>query len=164
MTAEDTADQAASVAKENGQPRPIHWPSLKPSNEARDEWNSLRIWVEHLRVRFPNAIRLPDCWWRHNDLVEVLAALRDHERASYHPTASATGPVEWQRALRDMETRIDIWIKRFNCTVPGRRHELLPVPVPTEPAGWQDFVEEDLQRRQCAGDNSSESPTCSPSK
>ena len=162
MSAEDTADQAATVAKDSP-PHPIHWPSLKPSDEARDEWNSLRAWVEHLRVRFPNAIRLPDCWWRHNDLVEVLAALRDYESASYHPSASATGPVEWQRALRDMETRIDIWIKRFNCTVAERGHEVV-TPTTHEPAGWQDFVEEDVQRRQLAREEQPESPTSSPSR
>lgn len=162
MPAEDTTDQAAAVAKDN-QPHPIHWPSLKPSEETRDEWNSLRAWVEQLRARFPNAIRLPDCWWQHNDLVEVLAALRDHERASFHPSTSATGPVEWQRALRDVETRIDVWIKRFTCTVAGRGHEP-PHPLPDEPAGWREFIDNDLQRRQRADEDSSESPTCSPSK
>ena len=100
-------------------PRPVHWPNLKPE-EAIEEWNELCGWVERLRVRFPNAIRLPDCWWRHNDLVEVLAALRDFERVCFSDTAPATAPVEWQRALRDMEIRIEIRIKRFTCAVDAR--------------------------------------------
>jgi len=43
---------------------------------------------------------IPRCWWRHNGHVEALAALRDHERISYSPTAPATAPMDWLRALR----------------------------------------------------------------
>ncbi|HZC51167.1 MAG TPA: hypothetical protein VE441_01530 [Mycobacterium sp.] len=135
-------------------PRPVHWPDLT-SEEAVEEWNELRLWVERLRVRFPNAIRLPDCWWRHNDLVEVLAGLRDFERVCFGETAPATAPVEWQRALRDMETRIEIWIKRFTCSVPGRGHDPLELRE-AKPPGWDEFVEADAQRRR-------ESPTPTPS-
>jgi hypothetical protein len=135
-------------------PTPIWWPGLKPE-ETRQEWEDLRRWVGQLRVRFPNAIRLPDCWWRHNDLVEVLAALRDFERACFTPSSPATAAVEWQCALRDMEIRIEIWIKRLACSVPGRGHDL-PARDDATPAGWDEFVEQDVQRRR-------ESPTPMPS-
>lgn len=126
--------------------QPISWPALT-SEEAAEEWKALRIWVSTLMTRFPNAIRLPECWWQHNDLVEVLAALRDHERACFASSAPATAAVEWQRALRDMEPRIDVWIKRFSCNVPGRPHGT-PRDVGPAPAGWTDFVEDDVQRRR----------------
>jgi hypothetical protein len=127
-------------------PHPIHWPSLT-AEEAEHEWDELRHWVERLRARFPNLTRLPDCWWQHNDLVEVLAALRDYERASFSPTAPATAAVEWQRALRDMEIRIEIWIKRFTCTVPGRGHTF-PDPIDVTPDGWGEHVRRDVYRRR----------------
>jgi hypothetical protein len=69
---------------------PIHWPTLT-AEEAELEWPALRDWVEQLFVRFPNCSRVPACWWRHNDLVELFSALRDHERASFASGASASG-------------------------------------------------------------------------
>jgi hypothetical protein len=139
-------------------PRPVYWPALTP-DEAPGEWAALRRWVALLAARYPNAFRLPECWWRHNDLVEVLAALRDCERACYAPTASATGPVEWQRALRDMEIRLEIWSKRLTCTVLGRGHE----PIAWErtavtPAGWHEFVDDDVAHRIAAANRAPTEP------
>ena len=128
--------------------QPISWPALT-SEEAAEEWDGLRMWVTTLMVRFPNAIRLPDCWWQHNDLVEVLVALRDFERACFSSSAPGTAAVEWQRAMRDMEMRMDVWIKRFSCNVPGREHGTAR-EIAAVPAGWEDFVEGDVQRRRRA--------------
>lgn len=134
-----------SASAPSGVPEPIHWPSLT-SQEAETEWDALRRWVEQLRVRFPNAVRLPECWWQHNDLVEILSALRDHERLCYAPSSSA-GPVDWHRALRDAEARMDVWTKRFTCSVPGRGHDV-PEPSDAKPSGWEDFVTSDVNRRR----------------
>jgi hypothetical protein len=141
------------VSQRHDPPRPVYWPDLR-AEEANGEWDDLRVWVAQLRTRFPNVVRLPDCWWRHNDLVEVLAALRDYERASFAPASSATAPVEWHRALRDMEMRIEIWIKRFTCSVPGRGHAP-PDCGDVVPPGWQEFIDADVDRRR-------ESPACDP--
>jgi hypothetical protein len=127
-------------------PRPISWPALTPE-EATEEWPALRQWVEQLVHRFPNITRLPDCWWRHNDLVEALSALRDYEHACFATTAPAAGPVEWQRALRDIEARIEVWTKRFTCTVPGRGHD--PADATSDPVdSWTRFIEADVNRRR----------------
>lgn len=126
--------------------RPVFWPAMTQS-EAREEWDGLRCWVEQLWRRFPNLTRIPDCWWRHNDLVEVLAALRDYERGCYGPSASATAAVEWHRSLRDMEIRIEIWIKRFTCNVTGRGHTAVPPDDHAMPDGWSEFVQADVARR-----------------
>lgn len=136
----------AATRRRGSQPAPVHWPSLK-ADEAAEEWDALREWVERLRVRFPHALRLPDCWWQHNDLVEILAALRDCERACYAATSAATGPIEWHRALRDVEPRVEAWTKRFGCAVTGRGHESVSQPA-SEPPGWQQHVEADINRRQ----------------
>lgn len=124
---------------------PVHWPSLS-GEEAPAEWDALRRWVTRLRVRYPNQVRLPDCWWQHSDLVEALAALRDHERASYAATAPPTGAVEWHRALRDITALTDAWTKRFSCTVTDRGHQP-PTVTDAEPDGWHDWVRADATRR-----------------
>jgi hypothetical protein len=127
-------------------PRPIAWISLTP-DEAAEEWDSLREWVTNIRDRFPNMTRLPDCWYRHNELVEALSALRDHERACFAPNSHASGPVEWHRAFREMEARMETWVKRFTCNVPGRGHDV-PGSADGEAASWNEFVEADVARRR----------------
>lgn len=148
------------------QQHPIFWPALR-AEEAKREWDALRRWVEQLRIRYPNLVRLPECWWRHNDLVEVLSALRDHERACFNPLAPATAAVEWQRALRDMEIRMEIWIKRFTCNVPGRCHETQVSSEDVLPDGWMEHVTRDVARRRRPDEPSTdepESPTPDPSQ
>jgi hypothetical protein len=149
-------------------PHPIFWPALS-AEEAREEWDELRAWVNLLRARFPNLTRIPECWWRHNDLVELLVALRDYERACFSPTAPATAGIEWHRALRDMEIRMELWVKKLACGVAGRGHG---EPMNLEegaPNGWHEFVDRDVERRSIERDPDgedvaeSQSPTPSPS-
>jgi hypothetical protein len=118
-----------------------------PADEAKAEWESLRGWVENFRSRFPHSVKIPNCWYLHSDLVEALSALRDYERSSFSSTAPPTAAVEWHRAFRDMESRMEGWIKRFTCTVPGRGHT--PAPVnDLPPEGWDDFVRDDAAARR----------------
>lgn len=153
MSESDIADAREDLYKERRVGAParrgaVYWPILT-DEEALEEWQRLRIWVELLRARFPNSLRLPDCWWQHNDLVEALSALRDHERASYAPEAPGTGPVDFHRALRDLEARIDTWIKRFTCTMPGRGHRPLDADL-TQPIGWDEHLATDSATRPVA--------------
>jgi hypothetical protein len=169
------AAQLVALAQELGDdrlaagadPHPIFWPGLTP-DEAQGAWVDLLHWVEQLRLRYPNMTRLPECWWRHNDLVEVLSALRDYERASFDTGARLAAAVEWQRALRDMEIRMEIWIRRFSCSVPGRGHENQNDHTNVVPDGWTDFVRRDIERRTAAQEPSASggmaSPTRSPSQ
>ncbi len=131
---------------------PIYWPTREPE-QAEFDWPSLAEWVHRLQARFPHmTARIPDCWYRHNDLVEALLALRDHERISYATTAPASAAVEWHRAFRDMEARWDSWVKRFTCTVPGKGHPP-PDHDPWKPdAEFARFVNADLDRRRVAPD------------
>jgi hypothetical protein len=131
---------------------PVYWPTREPER-AEWDWPSLAQWVARLRARFPHmTARIPDCWYLHNDLVEALLALRDHERVSYASTAPGAAAVEWHRAFRDMEARWDSWIKRYTCTVPGKGHP--PTFDASNPQGFAEFVKADLARRQAAGADS----------
>lgn len=138
--------RADSFNDHDDSPSPIWWPALT-AEEAEAEWNPLRRWVHELRIRFPNGLRIPDCWWRHNDLVEALSALRDYERACFSPTAPATAAVEWHRAFRDMSSCMEMWIKRFTCFVADRGHDV-PTPNHNAPDGWAEFVAADVQARR----------------
>jgi hypothetical protein len=143
-----TASQsdAEAEAEVNESTAPVLWSTLIAS-EAAEEWAKLRIWVAAWQERFPHALRMPPCWWQHNDLVELLAALRDHERASYGASASPAAAVDWHRAFRELEMRMETWIKRFGCTVPGREHA-----VPIDEDGWRAFVAADVQARTPTAD------------
>ncbi len=134
---------------------PIYWPTRDP-DQVEFDWPSLAEWVNRLRARFPHmTARIPDCWYRHNDLVEALLALRDHERVSYSSTAPASAAVEWHRAFRDMEGRWDNWIKRFTCTVPGKGHPPLDLAAREPDDDFVAFVKADLARRTGDGDDPS---------
>lgn len=140
---------ALAVARDASQDEhsaPVHWWSLKPK-DAAEEWPALFEWVELLRQRYPNTTRLPDCWWQHNDLVEALSALRDMEHACFGPKAPASGPTEWQRAFRDIEQRLEVWVRRLPCSVTGRGHESVRAPR-SLPAGWDEFVGNDVGERR----------------
>jgi hypothetical protein len=126
---------------------PIYWPT-RDREQAEFDWPALAAWVHRLRERFPHmTARIPDCWYRHNDLVEALLALRDHERVSYSSTAPASAAVEWHRAFRDMESRWEAWVKRFTCTVPGRGHQDIDLGAGEQDSEFAAFVKADLARR-----------------
>ena len=125
---------------------PTHWPSL-PSADAAAEWDELRAWVEALQGRFAHLDHhvVPRCWWRHNDHVEALAALRDHERSSFAPTAPATAPLDWFRALRDIAALLKTWTADLGC---GAAHTEPPTPLRAVDDGeWDRFVTGDVARR-----------------
>lgn len=93
---------------------PVHWPSL-PADDIGDEMRALNEWVTRLQHRFREMVRLPACWYRHNGLVELLSALRDHERTSYADTAAPTSAVGWHMAFRDVEARLRVWVADLRC-------------------------------------------------
>ena len=127
-------------------PSATHWPSLS-SDDATTEWEELRDWVEQLQRRFAHLDHhvIPPCWWRHNEHVEALAALRDHERVSFLTSAPATAPVDWMRALRDVTALLRSWTAENPCgathqdTPARRRHDSYD--------GWDEHIETDIERR-----------------
>ena len=136
------SDPADAGTDDDRTTSPISWPTLT-ADEAELEWPALRSWVDQLLARFPHLARVPPCWWRHNDLVELFSALRDHERASFAPSASAMAAMEWHRAVREVELRAETWIRRFTCAIPGRDHA-----ASTDPDAWRAFVDADVQARR----------------
>ncbi len=107
-------------------PTPTHWPHSRQPTPS--EWEELRAWVEELCGRFAHLDHhvIPRCWWRHNEHVEALAALRDHERSSFSDTAPATAPLDWFRALRDIAALLRAWTAEPGC---GATHQPPPAAL-----------------------------------
>lgn len=128
---------------------PTYWPSLTPT-QAERAWDDLRDWVEQLVDRFSLDPRIvPPCWFRHNAMVEALVALRDHEQASYAPSATKTQAIDWLRALREVEYRLTECAGRTQCSVTEHRADQ-PRLWHTAESDWQDFVSRDLDARDIA--------------
>lgn len=91
---------------------------------------------------------IPRCWWRHNGHVEALAALRDHERISYSPTAPATAPMDWLRALRDTSALVGSWTADLACSA---THQDPPARLRhNDQDAWETHVTGDVGRRRQA--------------
>ena len=123
-----------------------HWPSIKAA-DAEAEWTDLHTWVEELQDRFDHLDHhvIPACWWRHNEHVEALAALRSHERASFSEEASGTAPMEWLRALRDVTALLRSWTAELACS---SAHQSPPRPPRSlNRDEWRSHVERDGARR-----------------
>lgn|GEM_PF-720624 len=124
----------------------VYWPGIPPE-DSPGRWRELREWVEGLQQRFEFIDHhvVPDCWWRHNQHVEALSALRNHEQASFSEMAPPTAAVDWFRALRDMAAMLKQWNGEGGC---GREHENHMHRVMTvDENAWQRHVQADTDRR-----------------
>jgi hypothetical protein len=127
-------------------PSATHWPSVPP-HAARQQWESLRGWVDRLRQRFECLDHhvIPDCWWLHNQHVEALAALRDHESVSYALLAPATSPMDWIRAVRDTAALLRSWTSDMAC---GSSHQpRIANQSRFDQDAWEDHLHRDIARR-----------------
>ncbi|WP_347351228.1 hypothetical protein [Intrasporangium sp.] len=119
---------------------PLHWPSLT-TRERDTALAVLREWVRHLTGRFGLDARvIPPCWDRHPPLVEVLSALRDHERGCYADSAAPTAGVEFIRALYDVKRILTDAVARTGCTAGEHREDRawgIHAPAPIGTAGTQ---------------------------
>jgi hypothetical protein len=121
-------------------PIATYWPGLAVGAGAGRAWEELRRWVDQLRSRFPPLDHhvIPTCWWRHNEHVELLVALRDHERCGFAETSPATAPIDWFRALRDAASMLSSWTSETGCS--AAQHVAPPSASGGEPTDWGDFV------------------------
>ena len=127
-------------------PAATHWSDI-PAADVPEHWDELRAWVEQLQERFAHLDHhvIPRCWWRHNEHVEALSALRDHELVSFAETAPATAPVDWLRAMRDITALLRSWTGELSC---GAEHKDAPaLPKPATEEEWETFVQTDVELR-----------------
>lgn len=91
--------------------RPINW-FLLTANEAYAQWHALDHWVKRLlrdSYGLPPTV-VPPFWYRHDELVWELSALRQHWLNSYDPEGSPSGPSGWHRDFADSRNRLREWV------------------------------------------------------
>ncbi len=113
---------------------PVHWPRLD-AETAREKMIELWEWVQAFQARFPEMMRLPQCWPHHNGLVELLQALADYERGSFFSQAPPTAAVSWHLMVRDVEARMRTFVTDLPCrdAPAGEAHK---ASAPT--LGWRE--------------------------
>jgi hypothetical protein len=125
---------------------PVMWDVLSPEGAA-EQWRMLRAWVSWFRTRFGFDHRVvPPCWYRHDALVELLSALRDHWRAAYDPLNSPTAASEWHRVLVQLEPRLREWAARTGCTPTEHRPDVLQA-YSDDRVEWEQHLRDDIARR-----------------
>ena len=93
---------------------PVHWPSVDVEDSA-NRMVELWVWVQQFQRRFPEMVRLPDCWPHHNSLVELLQSIADYERGAFLDDAPPTAAVGWHLVVRDIEQRLRGWLSELPC-------------------------------------------------
>jgi len=68
--------------------------------------NELRAWVAWLINRYRLALKIPDCWYQHGQLVEEFTALWYAWRTAWLTPASGWDPTRWHHDLASMLQRI----------------------------------------------------------
>jgi hypothetical protein len=126
---------------------PTYWPALS-REEAFEEWEYLRAWVEALVARYDHLSPevIPPCWYRHPGHAEALASLADFQRACYGHSALPTDAVRWHRAFRDIEERLRAWTTAAGCT-PADGHKPRAPRPPIDEEDWSAFVAEETSSR-----------------
>lgn len=126
---------------------PTFWPDLALA-DLETQWTELRQWVEALVTRYPHLITqkaVPACWFRHNELVEALVALRDHERVTFSESSPGTAPAAWHQVFALIEARLREWTAVAGCLSSHREpHVVMRIPSDAEWAAW---VEHDKTTR-----------------
>jgi hypothetical protein len=78
----------------------ISWDALD-AERLREAWADLEVWVDKLRSDY-SAVKLPDCWPRHPDLVAELIAFRARWRDIYAAPEGDGDPkdaIQWHESL-----------------------------------------------------------------
>ena len=83
---------------------------------APQAWRALSGWVSWFvaTYRLTTSV-VPDCWWRHPELVAELYALQKAELASYTPTDPGFGPLGFHERLPLAIERLRLETRTIGC-------------------------------------------------
>jgi hypothetical protein len=117
---------AGRPAGGSGGERAIWWPDLPAGQQRTAALRQLGAWVDDvLRGRHPDLVTdsLQACWYRHDDVLDELAALHTAWQAAYRGTAApATAAIEWHdRWLPGCMARCKAAIKARPCDKDGHQ-------------------------------------------
>ena len=114
---EITAQLFRSALNASVSPRGVtrRWRELTPE-QARDVWSALTEWVRWLVATYQLTTSVvPDCWWRHPEIVAELYALQRAELASYTAEDPGFGPLAFHERLPHAVERLRMHTRTAGC-------------------------------------------------
>lgn len=96
-------------------------------------WKALAGWVSWFvaTYRLTTSV-VPDCWWRHPELVAELYALQKAEVASFTPTDPGFGPLGFHERLPLAIERLRLETRTIGCVGLQAHREASPRLLPTD--------------------------------
>lgn len=109
----------------------VNWREVE-GQERIDASRALVEWVqEWLIPRYSIKARtIPDCWWKHGDLIEELSALHTAWRVAFDPADAGYGPIGWHERLAAALSRNTM---RARCEGSHRADLARSMPEVSEP-------------------------------
>ena len=138
-------ERAERQAAQTRGERAIWWPDLPAGQERTAALRLLRAWVDDvLRGHHPELVNdsLQACWYRHDDVLDELTALRAAWYAAYRGAAApATAAIEWHdRWLPGCMARCKAAIKARPCDIDGHQSPL-KTEASYDPAAFKESTE-----------------------
>ncbi|KRE72659.1 hypothetical protein [Arthrobacter sp. Soil762] len=91
------------------------WREMTPT-QAASVWGALAAWVRWLVATYQLTTSVvPDCWWRHSEIVAELYALQRAELASYASDDSGFGPLAFHERLPHAIERLRTHTRTAGC-------------------------------------------------
>lgn len=144
-----TAELFRSAFRPPGRPSngTVRWREMDP-RQAASVWRSLAAWVRWFVATYQLTTSVvPDCWWRHSEIVAELYALQRAELASYTADDSGFGPLAFHERLPHAVERLRIHTRTAGCV--GLQLHKEPVARVLRLEG-PDFIEWQLTSHQLA--------------
>ena len=91
------------------------WREMTPE-QSQEVWGSLFSWVRWLVATYQLTTSVvPDCWWRHPEMVAELYALQRAELASYTTDDPGFGPLTFHERLPHAVERLRVHSRTAGC-------------------------------------------------
>lgn len=123
------------------------WRDLDPQT-AMTVWTELDGWVRWFvsTYRLSTSV-VPDCWWKHAELVAELYALQRAEHASYGESDSGFGPLGFHERMSLAVERLRIHTKAIGCVGLQAHREVKQRAMPAIDAEFHSWSAESHQLR-----------------
>jgi hypothetical protein len=96
-------------------PMTYRWRDMDPRT-ASHVWDHLGKWVQWLVATYHlTSSVVPDCWWRHSEIVAELYALQRAEQASYTEDDGGFGPLGFHERLEHCIARLREETRTAGC-------------------------------------------------
>ncbi|WP_115787460.1 hypothetical protein [Arthrobacter silvisoli] len=117
----------------------LRWRELT-TTQAERVWTSLATWVRWFVATYQLTTSVvPDCWWRHSEIVAELYALQQAEKASFSADDSGFGPLAFHERLPHAVERLRILTRTVGCVGLQTHKEPVPRILPVDAPEFQEW-------------------------